>query len=147
MTSPIPGQSEAPPGFERMPPFGPFHELIGPIYVSTERPGTLLGFRVQEKHRNRSPTPMVHGGMIATLIDTACAWGGKHAREPKPSVVTTNLSIQLIGNAGPGEWVEAHVEVLRAGRSVIFVQCKVKSGDRLLAHANAQFQVMGTVAE
>ena len=126
-----------------MPPFGPFHELLGPMYYSLLKPTTVVGLRVEEKHRNRSSTPMMHGGMVATLVDTACTWAGRHSQQPVVSLVTTNLTLNLVGNASPGEWVEARVDVLKSGRRVVFLNCTVWCGERLIAQASAQFQVMG----
>lgn len=129
-----------------MPPFGPYHELVGPLYYRVDKPTTVIGMRVEEKHRNRNSNPMMHGGMIATLVDTACTWTGRHSQEPPVSLVTTNLSINLIGNASPGEWVETEVEILKSGRRVVFTQCIVRCGARVVAQASAQFQVMGPAA-
>jgi len=136
----------APSGFALMPPFGPFHELVGPMYYSLRAPTSVVGLRVQEKHRNRSPNPMMHGGMMAALIDTACTWAGRHSQEPSVSTVTTNLTVNLIGNAAPGDWVEARVDVLKSGRRVVFMNCDVWCGDRRIAQGSAQFQVLGPAA-
>jgi uncharacterized protein (TIGR00369 family) len=120
-----------PEGYEQMPIFGPFHEAQGPMYVKRTGTGHIVGMLVEDKHRNRGQ--MMHGGMICTLADTATHWAAKHAREPKLKVLTTGLSVNLIGNAKPGEWVEAHAEVVRAGRSVVFATCLIKCGDRVVA--------------
>jgi acyl-coenzyme A thioesterase PaaI-like protein len=57
-------------------------------------------------------------------------------------MLTTGLSVNLMGNAAPGEWVEARVQVLRAGRSIVFTSCQICSGDQTIAQASAQFQVL-----
>jgi uncharacterized protein (TIGR00369 family) len=130
-----------PDGFEPMPPFGPFHELVGPMYVKTRAEGSITGMRMQEKHRNLGE--MMHGGMLCMLIDTAFTWGCKHARTPTLRVLTTQLSVNLIGNAVPGDWIEARVKILRAGRRVVFAECRVRVQARCIAQASGQFQVMG----
>ena len=131
-----------PPGFERLPTFGPYHQLLGPMYWKRAGGSMVVGMRVEDKHRNRGQ--MMHGGMICTLADTASHWAAKHAREPQLLVaLTTGLNVGLMGNAGPGEWVEAHAQVLRAGRSIIFTNCRIASGKRVIAQASAQFQIMG----
>ena len=129
-----------PEGYERMPIFGPFHEAQGPMYVKRAGTGHVVGMRVEDKHRNRGQ--MMHGGMICTLADTATHWAAKHARDPILKVLTTGLSVNLIGNAKPGEWVEAHSEVLKAGRSVVFTNCLITCSGRVVAQATAQFQVV-----
>lgn len=130
-----------PDGFELLEPFGPFSELIGPLYMKWTEEQCIVGMRVEEKHRNRFQA--VHGGMICTLIDTATAWASKLSRSPSIRVVTTNLTVNFIGNAGPGEWVEARVKVLSSGRRVVFSECLVWCDDRVIAQASAQFVPIG----
>jgi|SRR5215208_3774646 len=129
-----------PEGYERMPVFGPFHESAGPMYVKQEGSRHIVGLRVEDKHRNRGE--MMHGGMICTLADTATHWAAKHARQPILKLLTTGLSVSLMGNAKPGEWVEAHAEVVRAGRSIVFTNCLITCAGRVVAQATAQFQVV-----
>lgn len=132
---------DVPEGYEHMPPFGPFHELLGPMYVKQAEGCFFVGLRVQEKHRNLGQ--MMHGGMLCTLADTATTWASKYSRKPALRVLTTGLSINLMGNAAPGEWVEARVEILRSGRSVVFSTCTIHCQGKTIAQAGAQFQVMG----
>jgi uncharacterized protein (TIGR00369 family) len=136
--------TDIPPGFELMPVFGPFHELVGPLYASRRDAMHIVGLRVEEKHRNRGA--MMHGGMICMLADTAIVWAAKHAREPRPKMLTTQLCVNLIGNAPPGAWVEAQVDVVRAGRRVVFANCYIWSQGQRIAQATAQCQVIGEEA-
>jgi uncharacterized protein (TIGR00369 family) len=129
-----------PEGFERMPTFGPFHEAQGPMYAKFRDGTHTIGMWVEDKHRNRGQ--MMHGGMVCTLADTATHWAARHARQPVAMMLTTNLSVSLMGNAAPGEWVEAQARVLRAGRSVVFTHCEICCGGRTIAQATAQFQVV-----
>ena len=129
-----------PEGYEQMPIFGPFHEALGPMYVKREKAGHVVGLRVEDKHRNRGQ--MMHGGMICTLADTATHWAAKHAREPILKVLTTGLSVSLMGNAKPGEWVCGQAKVLRAGRSIVFADCLITCAGRVVAQATAQFQIV-----
>lgn len=126
-----------------MPAFGPFHELVGPMYLKSRGDTFIVGLRVEEKHRNLGA--MMHGGMICMLADTAITWASKHSREPALRVLTTNLSVSLIGNAVPGDWVEAHVDVVRSGRRIVFSNCFIWCDGKRIAQAAAQFQVMGEV--
>ena len=135
-----PERGTSPPqGYEPMPVFGPFHELLGPMYVKQAGARHIVGLRVEDKHRNRGQ--MMHGGMICTLADTATHWAAKHAREPILKVLTVGLSVNLMGNAKPGDWVEAHAEVARAGRSIVFANCQIVCAGRIIATASAQFQI------
>ncbi|RKE39115.1 uncharacterized protein (TIGR00369 family) [Paraburkholderia sp. BL23I1N1] len=131
----------APEGFELMPAFGPFHELVGALWHRKSERGQVIGMRVREQHRNRGQ--MMHGGMICMLADTAITWASKYSREPALKVLTTSLTVNFMGNAQPGDWVEAHVNVLKAGQRVVFSDCLIWANGRRIAQASAQFQVMG----
>lgn len=134
----------APEGFREMDPYGPFHELVGPIYI-TERDGReILGMRVQDKHRNKSAT-MMHGGMFMTLADTAMTRACLPLRREDQGVVTTACSGEFLAAAVVGDWIEAEVEVLKAGRTVIFLNCMIRkagAGGKLLMRFGGTFQVV-----
>lgn len=137
----MPLPNDIPAGFEPMPPFGPFHELTGPFYLKSTPVGPLIGLRMHEKHRNLSPG--MHGGMLSMLIDTAFTWACKYSREPAIRVLTTQLSVNFVGTAEVGDWIEVQTDIVRSGRRVVFANCFVWCRDRRIAHASAQFQVMG----
>lgn len=137
-----------PPGFELMPPFGPFHELVGPIYVKPARlddGSFVFGMPVQAKHRNAGP--IMHGGMMGMLLDTAFTWAMKYSQSEPMSGVTTNLSINLIGISKPGDWLEVVVDAVKPGKRVTFLSAFVWVSGKRIAQGMAQFQVMGTVEE
>jgi acyl-coenzyme A thioesterase PaaI-like protein len=54
-----------PAGFTEMQPFGPFHELVGPMYEMIRDGRSVIGLRIGEKHRNLGPA--MHGGMYLML--------------------------------------------------------------------------------
>jgi uncharacterized protein (TIGR00369 family) len=130
-----------PEGFELMPAFGPFHEMVGPTWYRKSERGQVVGMRVREQHRNLGQ--MMHGGMVCMLADTAITWASKHSRKPVLKVLTTSLTVNFLGNAQPGDWVEAHVDVLRSGKRVVFSDCLIWANGQRIAQASAQFQVMG----
>jgi len=132
--------SSIPAGYQPLPTFGPFHAHLGPMYWKLADGRYTVGLHVQDKHRNRGD--MMHGGMICTLADTASHWAARNTRQPAGMLLTTGLNVSLMGNAALGEWVEARVDVLRAGRSVVFTDCLISSGGRTIAQASAQFQVI-----
>jgi uncharacterized protein (TIGR00369 family) len=135
----------APAGFAEMNPYGPFGELVGPIYEREGSEGSVLGLRFEEKHRNRMPA--MHGGMLSTLVDTAMARAVRCAlqaqlRSADFTLVTVQMSINFIGNAEPGQWVEAQASVLRAGRRMGFAACTVSAGREHIVQATGQFMVL-----
>lgn len=136
--------SDVPVGFEPMQPYGSFGALVGPIYQNEGDGPTVLGFRVDEKHGNR--IGVIHGGMLCTLVDNALAFGLRRALQARPdngefALVTTQLSVNFMGNATSGQWVEAQVEVLRAGRRMGFCSCNVLADGARIVQASGQFMI------
>jgi uncharacterized protein (TIGR00369 family) len=132
-----------PPGFTEMAPFGPFHALVGPMFEMIRDGRSVIGLRVGEKHRNLGSA--MHGGMFLMLADTAMTHAAARARPPEKNVVTTALSSEIMAPAQPGDWVEAEVEVMRAGRSVIFLNCLIRRdgpSGKLLVRSSSTFQVI-----
>ena len=129
-----------PEGFEEMEPYGPSHEMIGPMYVLYRGDKTVVGIRMAEKHRNKGT--IVHGGILAFLVDTVMTRACGRIREPDAWFATTTLNNEFIAAAKPGDWIEAEVEVLRQGRNVIFLDCQVRRDGpdgQLIMHSSGTF--------
>jgi len=98
----------------------PFEDLAGPFYTRRNASGVhVCAFRIYEKHLNAART--VHGGCLVTLADLSLF---TIAREEigEAASVTLTLSNEFLGPARLGELVEASGDVVRAGRSLIFVR-------------------------
>jgi uncharacterized protein (TIGR00369 family) len=133
--------ADVPDGFELMPPYGPSHELVGPIHFRSPGTGWIIGMRVAVRHHNRGP--MIHGGMMAFLIDTAFTYVCMRLRDPAlKGSVTTQLSVDFVGSATAGDWIEVHVDPVRIGRRVAFLSGMVFKGTERIARASALFQMI-----
>jgi uncharacterized protein (TIGR00369 family) len=132
--------SAVPPGFEKLVSTSPFHELVGPLYEKRDDNSHRIGFVVAEKHKNRRG--IVHGGMICTLADFAMGHAASLATGTLRKLVTVNLSIDFAGNATVGDWIEAHVDVMRPGNRVAFVNCFIFHGGERIARSSATFQIL-----
>ncbi len=72
----------------------------------------------------------VHGGAIATLIDTtamAAAWSGAEPPENMRGT-TVSLSVSFLAAANQVD-LEAEARVVRRGRSLVFLEIDVRSPD------------------
>ena len=139
----LPQDENVPAGFVRMEPYGGFHALVGPLYESLREGRTVVGVRVAEKHLNKGR--MLHGGMAFMLLDTAMTHACVRVRPEDAFVVTTTLSSELFAPAQLGDWIEAEVEVNRAGRRVIFLSCVIRrdgAGGEPLVRGSATFQLI-----
>ena len=117
-----------------------FGTLVGPIWRQEEGERLRFGFVVAPKHLNRAGN--LHGGMLMTLADQAMAMTARKASGGKPHA-TIELNIQFVGLVRLGEFVEAHPEVVRATRSVVFMQAKMFVGSRTVVTTNGIWKILG----
>lgn len=128
--------SDVPDGFEQLMAPGGFVRTAGPFYIHANRP--IVAARVTREHLNQ--IGIAHGGFLATLADVAL--GAVIRRDLATSAApTVHLGIDYIGAVQPGDWVEAHVQVLKDGRKLINAACDVRVGDRVALHASGVFFV------
>ncbi len=127
-----------PPGFKAMRPSGGFLAHLGQLYVDSGQ--RAVGVRIGKHHLN--PLGIPHGGMLATLADTAIGMMMLMEGERMPPAVTVNLSLDYFDAARLGEWIEAHVEFDKLGSRLRFGHCRVMAGERCLLRATAIFSVL-----
>jgi uncharacterized protein (TIGR00369 family) len=113
-----------------------FGELVGPVW---RRGDPLFGFAATDKHGNH--IGIVHGGMLATFADQSMGMTAMRATGGKPHA-TVELNIQYIGAVQIGEFVEAHCEIVRITRSIIFMRSTLKVGDRVVATASGVWKIL-----
>jgi uncharacterized protein (TIGR00369 family) len=114
-----------------------FGELVGPIWRHGD---ARFGFLVEAQHLNFAE--IVHGGMLTTLADQAMGMTALRATGNKPHA-TIELNIQFVGAVRLNEFVEAHCEIVRLTRAIIFVQCKLLVGTRVVANATGVWKIRG----
>jgi uncharacterized protein (TIGR00369 family) len=116
-----------------------FGDLVGPIWKLDGDERLRFGFVVAPKHLNRAGN--LHGGMLMTLGDQAMAMRARQATGGKRHA-TIELNMQFVGAVRLGEFVEAQPELVRATRSVVFMQAKMFVGDRIVATTNGIWKVL-----
>jgi len=84
----------------------------------------------------------VHGGVIASLIDTACVPAvGSGFTEARP-YSTIDLHVQYMGAARDGDDLVAAAWITKRGRSIVFCDAEVEtSSGRTVARASLTFKV------
>lgn len=103
----------------------------------------MIGLRVDERHGNAIAS--LHGGMFMTLVDTALTLAAGRAAPKGKYAVTQGMTSDFLAPARAGEWIEAEVEVLKAGRSTITLDCRVRKdgeGGKLLLRAGGTFHIL-----
>ena len=107
----------------------PYAELLG-IELEDVAPGTAtLGLPVRrELTQNHG---VVHGGAVASLIDSAMAFAIIPLLAPKERVTTVDLTISYLRPVTGGR-MRATAKVVRAGRRLIVVSAEVFDGQETL---------------
>jgi uncharacterized protein (TIGR00369 family) len=106
------------------PDIGPFGRSLGFELLEWRDGHVRLEMAVQAHHLNRSG--VLHGGIVSTLIDTACGYAGTWCRKPGHVrwAVTLSLTTQFIGQAGLGR-LTAIGNKRGGGRKVFFATAEV----------------------
>jgi uncharacterized protein (TIGR00369 family) len=113
-----------------------------PLYAATDTGVFRLGILITDAHCNSRG--MLHGGVIATLADNACGLSLGLALGGAPQgIVTTSLSVDYVGAAKLGQWLEVVPRVVKAGKSSGVVDALITADGDIVARANASFRVLG----
>jgi len=133
--------SDVPPGFEVFRNQVGFSGHVGPFYVRKPINGHTLafGFRVLPQHINQGG--VVHGGMLVTFIDHALGAMVFTGAGRKPCS-TISLDCNFVSPARLGDWVECTGEVVRATSSVMFMEGRLRVGERTLLQAKGIWKVL-----
>lgn len=144
MDTPNPHTPEVPAGYAPHTRHSPLTEPWEPIFARPHGQVLHLAVRVREAHCNSRG--LAHGGLIAALADNAmglsAVLSARATRPEQAGAVTVSLTLDYVDIARPGEWLEILPQVLRSGGTLAFVECRVVSGDRIVARGSASFRLV-----
>lgn len=124
-------ETNPPKGFVDVFDNEPFETMIGPIFYRDADIKRVGGFRAQAKHANT--WGIVHGGMLTAFADSALTGIDVYERnDDGEGVVTVSLNCEFVGPTHIGDWVECHGEIIRRGKSIVFMQGRLTVGDRVV---------------
>jgi uncharacterized protein (TIGR00369 family) len=99
-----------------------FPKMIG-LEIDDIEPGRArLSLEVVEKHRQLQG--VMHGGAIATLVDTAVAFAIVGASEPHAKFTTIELKVNYLLPIVEGR-VVAEARLIRDGKRIVVAECDV----------------------
>ncbi|MGZ2748288.1 PaaI family thioesterase [Burkholderia stagnalis] len=127
-------------GFQPLFRTSPFLDATGPYFYKPMENGFVVGLRVQDKHTNASGT--IHGGLVATLADVSIGYVASMSKTPPLRMMTASLTVDYVGTAKKGDWVESHVSIVKTGRRLAFANAVIKVGATPVASAGAVFLVL-----
>lgn len=131
--------ADPPAGFAFQ-PRAPFVNHVGPIFQALENPGgqMRLGVWVDEMHCNT--LGFMHGGMIATLADSAMARALVFALDRR--AVTLKMSIEYLDTINRGDWLVAHGRLVSHDSAAALTECDLQVGDSVRARATGVFRLL-----
>jgi len=133
------GEIVAPPGFiyaQR----APFVNHVGPLFQAAENaPGEItLGLQVELVHTNTMG--FMHGGMIATICDSAMARAAVFKLNRR--MVTLRMGMEYFDPIRKGEWLTAHARLLDHDGQVAQTECLIRVGDDVRARGTGVFRLL-----
>jgi uncharacterized protein (TIGR00369 family) len=143
MTEPASALPTPPEGWTKHDRTSPLTAPWEPIWARRGERALALAVEVREPHCNSRG--LAHGGLICALADNAMGLSaGLAARadglDPK-AALTVSLNVDFVDSARPGDLLEVLPAVVRVGRSLAFVECRVVAGERVIARGSATFKM------
>jgi uncharacterized protein (TIGR00369 family) len=138
-------QTQAPPaGFQPHDRKSPLTEPWEPLYSRKADNAVILGLRAGAAHANSRG--FVHGGLISALADNAMGLSCARRLNHTGGLVTVNLSVDFLGSAFCGQWLEFDTVFVKPGRTLCFAQAFVTADGQPCARASGVFRVVAAEA-
>ena len=104
----------------------PFAKLIGMRLVDLKLDEAVISVEIRDDLRQ--PSGVLHGGVTATLIDTAMAFAVRTRLEPATATATIDLTVHYLRPHFSGKAI-CTAKTLRAGKRIFTVSAEVKNED------------------
>ena len=122
-----------------------FANLVGYRLTAWREDHAELDMTVEDRHLNRSG--VMHGGVLATVIDAACGYAGCYSAEPdRPRrAFTLSLNCTFTGVAEHGAQLTIRAVRTGGGRGIFFAAAEVfDQHDRLVGRGDAVYKYLKT---
>jgi acyl-coenzyme A thioesterase PaaI-like protein len=110
----------------------PFEDHAGPFYFRDDEKGRVCAFRAEPRHMNGGN--FMHGGCLMTFADFTLF--DRHA-------VTATFNAEFVGAVPPGSLVEARAEIVKAGKSMVFMRGLITTGGEPVLSFSATLKKTG----
>jgi acyl-coenzyme A thioesterase PaaI-like protein len=131
---------DVPAGFARHDRKSPLTEPWEPLYARRAGDAVILGLWAGDAHTNSRG--FVHGGLITALADNAMGLSCARRLGNAASLLTVNLTVDFLGSALKGQWLEFDTVFVKPGSTLCFTQAFVTADGQPCARANAVFRVL-----
>lgn len=116
-----------------------FRDLLGFELLEWSKDWAVVTLELNESHLNRNL--YVHGGVIMSLLDSACGFSGVYCEVPGHvrRCVTISMNTTFIKPVNQGV-LRTEARVISRGRKIFFVEANVFNGDTLVATGAGTFR-------
>jgi uncharacterized protein (TIGR00369 family) len=118
---------------------GGYAERLGAEVVAADDGTATVRFEAREEHLN--PAGTLHGGVLATLVDTAMGQAVRSATGDDDVPATSQLTVTYLRPGAPGP-LEATARVRTRGEHLTVCDAEVEQEGRGLVHAVATFALL-----
>lgn len=93
-------------------------------------------------HKHLQPYGIVHGGVLATLIDTSTFWAAYLRIPEEAGLVNIDLKLNYLKPVQAGK-LSAEGQCIKAGRSISYAEAKILDEDRkMIAHGTSTLMIL-----
>ena len=118
----------------------PFPNHLPMRVVEVTRDASRVELDIADCHMQ--PFGIVHGGVIATLVDTATFWAGFGPIAEDAGLVNVDLKLNYLQTVSSGRLI-ATGRCIRAGRTMSYAEAYVRTeDDRLIAHGTSTLMTL-----
>ena len=116
----------------------PNHMRMRLNYIAMDRAEVII--ELDQCHLQ--PYGIVHGGVVATIIDTATFWAAFLRLPEKDGLVNVDLKLNYLQSIVDGRLI-AQGKCIRPGRSICYSEASVYDGnDNLIAHGTSTLMIL-----
>jgi uncharacterized protein (TIGR00369 family) len=116
-----------------------FIQLVGPLWERTVDGTHEYALPTADKHHNRRG--LVQGGVLMTFADRTCGMTARYVTG-KQTMATIQLDVHFVEGGQIGDILISRPRVVRATRSLVFINTEVTVGKRCIATANGVFKIL-----
>src|SRR6516165_11118027 len=116
-----------------------FIQLIGPLWQRQVGGAYEYGLLTEGKHHNRRG--LVQGGVLMTFADRTCGMTARSVTG-KQTMATIQLDVHFVDAGQIGELLISRPRMVRATRSLVFINTEVTVEKRCIATANGVFKIL-----
>ncbi|MGY1633984.1 PaaI family thioesterase [Geodermatophilus sp. SYSU D01186] len=118
---------------------GGFAERLGAEVTTADDGSARIGFQARDEHLN--PAGTLHGGVLATLVDTAMGQAVRTTTGEGEVPATSQLTVTYLRPGRPGP-LTVTARVRTRGEHLTVCEADVEQEGRALAHAVATFALL-----